>query len=77
MKTLMVPCIRPNDPLFQVIQSQPIRPGADFHIFKHDVSAASAHWGGLNSGESSIPVSPEEDPSKKKSQITVFLEIWL
>lgn len=63
-----IPCIRPNNPLLQMIQSQSIGPGADFHIFEHYVSTSSAHGRGLDSGESRVPVSPEEDPWGRKRQ---------
>lgn len=45
-----------------MIQSQSIRPGTNFHIFEYNVSTSSTHWRSLNSGESGIPVGPEEDP---------------
>lgn len=69
-----VPCICPNNPLFQMIQSESIRPGADFHILKHNVSTSSTHWCSLNSGESSIPVSPEEDPWSRNPKATVSID---
>lgn len=37
------PRICPDDPLLQMIQSQSIRPGANLHIFEHNVSTSPAH----------------------------------
>ncbi len=69
-----VPCICPHNPLFQMIQSESIRPGADFHIFIHDVSTSPAHGGSLDARESSIPVSPEEDPCVRNPKETVNVD---
>lgn len=72
-----IPCICPNNPLFQMIQSQSIRPGTDFHIFEHSVSTSSTHRCSLDAGESGIPVSPEEDPWKRNPKVTVSIDAWL
>lgn len=59
---MSVPCIRPNDPLFQMIQSEPVGPGARLHVLEHDVAADSAHGCSLNAREGGVPVGPEKDP---------------
>lgn len=71
-----IPCICPNNPLFQMIQSQSIRPGADFHIIEHNVSTSSTHGCSLDSGVSSIPVSPEEDPWSRNAKATLIIDHW-
>lgn len=63
---MSVPCIRPNDPLFQMIQSESVGPGARLHVLEHDVAAKSAHGCSLNAREGGVPVGPEEDPWSRK-----------
>ena len=70
-----IPCICPNNPLLQMIQSQPIRPGANFHVLKHNVPTSSAHGRRLDSGERGVPVGPEEDPwwrNPKRQQLVLI-----
>lgn len=61
-----IPCIRPNDPLFQMIQSESVGPGSCLHVLEHDVAAYSAHGCSLDAREGGVPVSPEEDPWNRK-----------
>lgn len=56
-----------------MIQSQSIRPGADFHVFEDRVPPASAHWCRLDAGKSSIPVGPEEDPWRRNTKTTIIM----
>lgn len=68
---MSVPCIRPNDALFQMIQSESVGPGARLHVLEHDVAAHSAHGCSLNAREGGVPVGPEKDPWRRKGVFQV------
>lgn len=61
-----IPCIRPDDPLFLVIQGESVGPGSRLHVLEHDVPADSAHGCRLDARERGIPVGPEKDPKIKQ-----------
>lgn len=61
-----IPCIRPDDPLFLVIQGESVGPGSRLHVLEHDVPADSAHGCRLDARERGIPVGPEKDPEIKQ-----------
>lgn len=67
-----IPCIRPDDPLFLVIQSEPVGPGSRLHVLVHDVPADSAHGCSLNAREHGIPVGPEKDPEIRQKPYLFF-----
>lgn len=70
--TNAIPCIRPDDPLFLVIQSESVGPGSRLHVLEHNVPADSAHGCSLDARERGIPVGPEKDPEIRQKPFFFF-----
>lgn len=62
---LALPGIDPEDPLLQVVDSEPVGPPPRARLLVDGAPALTAHGGGLDAGQAGVPVRPEQDPARR------------